>query len=84
MDVVAAWTPCHFRSLRSQSMAWVPAEEELIVRAVARWAAVLAPATFAYIQSDPSYYKHAEGLLAPEASSRKAVGSGCQQLAARQ
>ncbi len=51
-----------------QSIAWVPQDEEHLVRAVGRWAAVLAAATFAYIMADSAYYQYTEDMLSPEVS----------------
>jgi predicted membrane chloride channel (bestrophin family) len=54
------------RILVRLSIAWIPEEEEHIVRAVARWAAVLAASTFAYISGDDAYYVHVEDTLSSE------------------
>ena len=53
------------------SIAYFPKDQEYLVRAVGRWAAVLAASTFAYIRGDGSYWVHAENMLSPE------VGASC-------
>ncbi|GAB4814212.1 hypothetical protein N2152v2_001258 [Parachlorella kessleri] len=48
------------------SIAYFPKDQEYLVRAVGRWAAVLAASTFAYIRGDGSYWVHTENMLSPE------------------
>ncbi|KAL4437022.1 hypothetical protein ABPG75_004161 [Micractinium tetrahymenae] len=56
----------HPRIMTRLAAAWMPPEEDLLVRTIGRWAAALNPAAFAYIRADPSYWQHATEVLTPK------------------